>query len=130
MADAFAKAIQEHSGNDPSEEEQQRLGKPRSDGMTDEHAGFLDLVLRLIDEGNVDTKNPESFVRKNIYSGLSEEMQGKVDFVIPNLISLLERIMDLHARPEKDDSFEMKNLIETLWQAKERIEKEVDVFIF
>lgn len=130
MTNPFAKAIKKHSGKDPSEAEQQRLGKPRAASLSDEHTDFLKNLIDLIDAGKIDTKDSQSFINDEVYAGLADDVRAKTDQAIPNIITLLERIMDLHAREEDNASFEMKNLVETLWQAKERIEQHADVFIF
>ncbi len=116
--------------SEPSLEDQKRLGIPKPTGLAQTHEKFLKEVIVLIGQGQIDTKFPETFIHQPVYRGLSPEWRAKVDMATPNIISLLERIMDLHARPENDASVEMKNLIETLWQAKERIEQHADVFIF
>ena len=130
MADDFAKVIKKHSGKDPSEKEQEELGKPQATALSDEYENFLQTVISLIDEGKVDTKNPSSFINDDIYEGLDDELRAKTDQAIPNLASLLDRIMDFHSREESDESIEMKGLIDMLWQAKQRIEEHADVFIF
>ncbi len=109
---------------------QKRLGVPKPGALHEEHTDFLKEVIDLLDTGKIDTKLPMTFIHENVYKGLSQDWKAKVDMATPNIVSLLERIMDLHARPENNASVEMKNLIETLWQAKERIEREADVFIF
>jgi hypothetical protein len=130
MRQDFAQAMEKHRGQDLPQGTQEQLGKPREANLEEEHARFLTLVLQLIDAKKIDTVRPETFVKEEIYRTLSEDLQGKVDLAVPNIISLLERIMDLHARPEKDASLEMRSLIESLWLAKERIEQQADVFIF
>ncbi len=131
MQNPFAKAIKAHSGKEPSRELQRELGKPHEDNvLTADHEAFIQTVLALLDQKKIDTTNPQSFIHDHVYRKLSLELKAKVDLAIPNIITLLERIIDLHVRPEKDDSYEMKNLIESLWLSKERIEKHADVFIF
>lgn len=130
MKNPFVKAIKKHSGKDPTESDQKDLGKPQGTALADEHANFLQTVLKLIDDGKIDLVNPQSVFNQDVYEGLSDELKAKTDQTLPNIISLLERIMDLHSRPEENESMEMKNLIETLWQAKQRIEEHADVFIF
>lgn len=109
---------------------QKRLGVPKPQFLQEEHTDFLREVITLLDTGKIDTKLPMTFIHENVYKGLSRDWKAKVDMATPNVVSLLERIMDLHARPENNESAEMKNLIETLWQAKERIERHADVFVF
>ncbi|MBT3835064.1 hypothetical protein HOF56_02330 [Candidatus Peribacteria bacterium] len=130
MADDFAKAIKKHSGQDPSEEKQEQLGKPQAVQLTDEYENFLKTVISLIDDGKIDTKKPSSFINDDIYDSLDDELRAKTDQAIPNIASLLDRIMDFHAREEDDESVEMKGLIDMLWQSKQRIEEHADVFIF
>ena len=129
MTNPFAKAIKKHSGKDPSEAEQRRLGKPRAASLSDDHADFLKNIIRLIDAGKINTADMQSFINDDVYAGLSDELRAQTDKTIPNIVSLLERIMDLHAREEDNESFEMKSLIETLWQINERM-GEHDVFVF
>ena|SRR3989344_2215130 len=130
MTNPYLQSVEQHSGKDLPSGTEQTLGKPRAASFQDEHTRFLATVVKLIDAGKIDTKNPGSFIKADVYAGLSADWQKRVDLTTPNIITLLEHIMDLHLRPEKDESFEMKNLIETLWQAKQRIEEHVDVFIF
>lgn len=130
MPTPFFKAIQKHSGKDLPAATQTQLGIPQGTSLADEHASFLKTVITLVDGGKIDTKFPQTFLHSDVYESLLPEWKAKTDRVIPNIATLLERIMDLHARPEKDESYEMKNLIELLWQAKERIEQHADVFIF
>lgn len=131
MQNPFTRAIQALSGKEPSVASQRELGKPHEDRVLgDEHTAFIQAVLKLLDSGTIDTKNPQSFIKREVYEGLSLPMKAKVDLAVPNIVTLLERIVDLHVRPEKDDSYEMKSFIDSLWLAKERIEKDADVFIF
>ena len=129
MLNPLAKFLKKGAA-EPSLKEQERLGVPQATPLTDAHTDFLKEVLRLLDQKKIDIKRPETFIHQSVYDGLSPEWKTKVDMVVPNIISLLERIMDLHARPENDASHEMKNLVDTLWQAKERIESHADVFVF
>ena len=130
MWNPFIRAIKEHSGKELSAGKEAELSKPKAASLTDEHSIFLNTVIRLLDEGKIDTKNPQSFIKSDVYDGLSDELKAKTDQTVPNIITILEHIMDLHARKEDNASEEMKSLIETLWQAKQRIEEHADVFIF
>ena len=131
MQNPFTKAIKAHSGKGPSTEAQKELGKTHEDSvLTGEYTVFIQTLLTLLDQGKIDTKDTQSFIHAGVYRDLPLDLKAKVDLAIPNIVSLLERIVDLHVRPEKDDSFEMKSLIDSLWLVKERIEKDADVFIF
>ena len=130
MRNPFAKAIKKHSGKDPTAGKEAELGKPKAASLTDEHSSFLKTVINLIDGGKIDTKNPQSFIKQDVYDGLSNEWKAKTDQAVPNIITILEHIMDLHARDEENSTEEMNGLIEMLWQAKQRIEEHADVFIF
>ena len=110
MTNPFARALRIFAGKGPSEEAQKELTKTHKDNvLTDEHAAFIQTVLRLLDEKKIDTKNVKSFVNESVYQSLSLMLKAKVDLAIPNIISLLERIMDLHMRPENYNSYEIKN---------------------
>src|SRR3989338_3500418 len=129
MQNPLAKFLKK-GAKEPSLAEQQQLGVPQATHLDEVHTAFLTEVLALLDQKKIDTQRPETFIHQSVYDGLSPEWKSKVDMVVPNIISLLGRIMDLHARPENDASHEMKNLVDTLWQAKERIESHADVFVF
>ena len=130
MSSHYAKAIKKHSGKDPSESRQKELGTPRAGDLSGDHSSFLKEILKLIDDGKIDLMHPHSFINDDVYKELNDEVKGMADRAIPNIISLLERVMDLHARDESNESIEMKNLIDALWQAKQRVEAHADVFIF
>ena len=127
---SYSKALEKHGGKDLPAALQKAFGKPREISLAEKHDIFLKTVIGLMDSHTIDMKNPASLRKEAVYRKLSPEWQRKVDIVVPNIITLLERIMDLHARPENDASVEMQHLIDTLWQAKRRIEKHVDVFVF
>ena len=130
MSDDFTQAIRQHGDKELPVEDQAKLGKTQGTSLGDEHAGFLDLVMKLIDDGVIDLSDPTSFIKLDIYEECDDAMKGKIDQATPNIISFLDKIIRLHASDEPSESFEMKGLIEALWQAKERIEKDVDVFVF
>src|SRR3989338_2449606 len=131
MLNPFTKAIKAHSGKGPSAKAQKELGKPHEDNvLTGDYTVFIQTLLTLLDQGKIDTKDTQSFIHGDVYRGLPLDLKARVDLAIPNIVTLLERIVDLHVRPEKDDSYEMKSLIDSLWLVKERIEKDADVFIF
>ena len=130
MSNTFAHAIKKHATHDPSLKDQEALGKPQKSSLGDDHANFLETVLKLIDDGTIHPHEHWTFLKQDVYESLSDEWKARVDQVLPNIVSLLERIMDLHHREEENDSFEMKSLLETLWHAKQRIEDDYDVFIF
>ena len=130
MTDPFADAVAKHAQTDLPLDEQAALGKPQHAQLSDEHDRFLSTILRLIDEGQINTLEPMSFIHKDVYDALEPGLRGQTDRAIPNIVSYLEKIIELHHRAEPNHSYEMKDYIESLWLAKQRIEEHADVFIF
>lgn len=128
MAD-FAAQIQQHQ--DLPEEAQKKAGKAIAGKMQDEHENFLKTIIRMLDKKEIDTWNPESFLKKDVYDGLSDEWKGKVDQALVNIADQLRLIENFYrSKQTPNESPHLETMIEHLWQMKQRIEEYYDVFKF
>ena len=114
-----------------SEDAQKKAGKAIAGKMTDDHESFMKKVLKMLDKKEIDPSNPQSFLKTDAYNDLDDEWKTKVDLMLPNLAHQLRIIVEFRLSKETpDESPQLENMIEQLWQMKERIEKDYDVFKF
>lgn len=125
----FAAAM---TGNhDLPEETQKQIAQAQGDDMDDEHKNFLALIIKMLDEKTIDIYESESFLKKDVYDTLDDEWKMKVDKALPNLALQLRQIEAFYRNKAiPDASPELQNMIEHLWQMKQRIEEKHDVFKF
>jgi len=114
-----------------SEKAQVALGKAKDEKMTKKHNDFLKDLLSLIDKGTIDPMNPESFINKKIYDTMPQEWKAKVDLGLINMAHMIQKISEFyHSKDTPNASPELQNMIEHLWQMKQRIEEKYDAFKF
>jgi len=114
-----------------SEDVQQKLNQPLENPeiLDEENIVFLELIMKLISDSRINVMTPSSLVNQDIYSGLSEADQGKVDLEAVNLCSAIREIKGLRDNGFKD-TYQMKNLVDRVKTTKERIEViRGDIFI-
>lgn len=113
-----------------SDKEQEKLGEPIKDesAVSKMHENYFKEVVDLLEKGDIDVDVPESLLNKEHYDSLDEEKKGHVDQATPNLCMYLRQIKTL-CDNKQQESFQMTNLIESVWQAKENVENDVgDVY--
>lgn len=125
VSSALHDALIEHEDTDLSEETQKKIGKTLIDkgALSEEHKNYFGKIIKLIEEKDIDVTKPESILNTAVYEKLSEQQQGKIDIAYPNICRLLEQIKQIWDK-DHEESYQMKNLVESVWQAKEKIEKE------
>jgi hypothetical protein len=117
--------------NNLPEEKQKQAGQAMAGDMNDEHANFLKTIISMIDRKEIDASDPQTFLKHDVYDALPEEWRDKVDLTLINLaeqLRLIEGFYRSEATP--NSSPHLQTMIEQLWQMKQRIEKEYDVFKF
>lgn len=114
-----------------SEEKQKAVGKAKDGKMNKKHADFLKDLLDLIKKGTIDPMLPESFINKKVYDTMPQEWKGKVDLGLINMAHQIQKIAEFYGSKETPNaSPELQNMIEHLWQMKQRIEEKYDAFKF
>ncbi len=129
MADFATQITQQTS---LTEEQQKKAGQPLAGDMDDEHKNFVKKVSQLLESGAIDITKPESFLNKDVYDAMDEQWQGKTDLALMNMSTLLEHIYGFYkSKQTPDASPQLANMIEQLWEMKQRIESHgYDVFKF
>lgn len=115
-----------------TEEQQKKAGQPIAGDMDDEHKNFCKTVAGLLDSGAIDVTKPESFLNQNVYDGMPDEWKAKTDMIMLNVATLLDHIYGFYKSKQTPDACpQLANMIEQLWEMKQRIEGHgYDVFKF
>ena len=123
--------LKKYEGHQMDEKVQQELNQPLKDetGVSDEHKNFLKNLIQELEKGELDIHNPETLYNHSVYDKLEEEMQDKVGTVAVNVMGIIRQIQQLWDL-DHTETFQIQNLVETVWQMKSKFEKEHgDVFI-
>lgn len=116
---------------DLSEEAQKKAGRPAGDDMDEEHKNFLKLIIGMLDRGEINVSEPETFLKHDVYNALDDTWKAKVDQAMLNVAIQLRQIEAFYRDTKTPNaSPELQNMIEHLWQMKRRIEEHHDVFVF
>ena len=116
---------------DVPDDESKRMGGVGSGGMDEKHAEFLKTLRTLLENGTINVEDPQSLVNHEVYDSLSEEWQDKADLALGNIARQLKLIADiLLAKDQPDEAPQLQTMVEQLWQTKQTIEAEHDVFVF
>jgi len=125
----FTDAIAKHAKY--SEAKQKEIAKAVEGKMKKKHTDFLKDLLALIGSGKIDPMDPESFINTKVYDAMPQEWKGKTDLALVNIASQIQQIDEFYnAKETPTASPELENMIEHLWQMKQRIEETYDVFKF
>lgn len=130
MADDFHKTIADHHKHHLSEDQQKKVTAPVQGSIQDEHKNFLKTLFSLLDDGKINPEDPQTFIKNDVYSALSEEWQDKVDVALVNIANQIRLIRDLRVTAKDADVIHLETMVEQLWEMKQRIEEHHDVFIF
>ena len=130
MQDPLSKAIAMH--RDLSKEAQKAAGKAAPGAMDAKHQAFLDLLLHLLHEREIDPATPRSFLNDAVYDKLPEPQRDAIDLALMNLGHILEDVVEFRlSKDTPDASPQLQTMIEQLWQMKDGIERQAgDVFKF
>ncbi len=121
--------MQQHG--DLSEEDQKKVGKAPGGKMTKEHEDFLKMIIKLLDEKQIDTSNPDSMLNTDVYESMPQEWKGKTDLALFNMADQIRCIEDFfRSKQTPNEAPQLESMIEELWQMKQRIEVKYDVFKF
>lgn len=128
MAD-FAQVMAKPAGL--SEKEQVRAGSPMQGDMGDDHKLFAVTISKLLESGEIDVARPETFLNQSVYDGLDAQWKGKTDIAMVNIATLLQHIYEFYKSKQTPDACpQLAQMIEQLWEMKQRIESHADVFKF
>lgn len=110
-------------------EVQTMLNAPSKTGSwSDEEQAFLNDLMSKVEAGTIQLYSPSSLLNQSVYEKLSPEAQGKADQNAQVMIGKVREIVTLmKAYNEPNDI--VKNLVESLFESKKRVEEAGDIFI-
>ena len=86
-------------------------------------------LIGKIEGGEINLHDPQSIYNRAVYEKLDEREREKADLTGVNLISLIRQIQALWSIDQKA-SFQIQNLVESVFQMKSRFEEQYgDVYI-
>lgn len=111
--------------------DQKKMGEAAAAPMDDKQNVFLQTILSLIDKGEIDVYKPQTFLNHEVYDKLDQAWRDKTDLALMNIANLLQSIYLFRvSKQTPDESPILSQMIEELWQMKQRIEETHDVFKF
>ena len=111
--------------------DQKKAGTPVSGAIDNEHAQFLKTLQTLINERKIDPQDPQTFLNTDVYKNLDEQTQDKADLALHNMAAQVRLIHEfLESSQTPDQSPQLQTMVEQLWQMKQTIEIDNDVFVF
>ena len=114
-----------------SEDDQKKAGQAIAGKMTKEHEDFLKLLITLLDEKQISSSDPQSFIKRDVYDTMPQEWKGKVDVALLNIADQIRHIEEFfRSKQTPNESPHLQTMISHLWQMKQRIEEKYDVFKF
>ena len=111
------------------EEVQKQTAQPLAGQVQGDHSEFMKQLFELIDTGVINTKDPSTLLKKEVYNELNDEWKDKVDLALINMAQQIERI-DEYRKQDAQDAVHLQVMVDHLWQMKERIEEHQDAFVF
>lgn len=121
----FHETVEKHMNTQYTDKEHQEIGTPIKDeeALTQKHEDYCKKIVDLLDTNKIDPDNAETLLNKDIYNALDEKKRGRVDMAAINILQLLSRIKYIWDK-DHEESQQMRNIVDTVWLAKERIESE------
>ena len=114
-----------------SEDDQKKAGQAIAGKMTKEHEDFLKLLITLLDEKQISSSDPQSFIKREVYDTMPQDWKGKVDVALRNIGDQIRHIEEFfRSKKTPNESPQLQTMISHLWQMKQRIEEKYDVFKF
>lgn len=129
MNPTVKQVLTKHAGQDIAVHMQQKLNEPLSCDLSERHEQYYRMIYDMLEKGEIDPLSIQSLFNKDIYTSLKPHDHEKVELAAVNLLHLLRR---LHTLIQKGyhDTYQMKNLVESIWEIKQRVEgKYGDVFV-
>lgn len=123
--------IKQYENYNMDEKTQKELNVALKDdtGFNEGHEDFLKMLIEKLNTAVLDPYNPETLYNRAIYDKLTEEQQEKSSLTAVNLMSTIRQIQALW-KIDQSASFQIQNLVETVFQMKSKFEKEYgDVYI-
>ncbi len=131
IEEKMQKVIEKYKDHIVDPKTQQTLNQPLHDktGFNEGHEDFLKMLIGKIESKEIDPHKAQTLYNDAVYSKLSEEEQEATDMAAQNIMSIIRQIEKLWELEQKS-SFQIQNLVETVFQMKSKFEeKHGDVYV-
>ncbi len=110
-------------------EVQTMLNAPSKTGSwSDEDQAFLNDLMSKVEAGTIQLYSASSLLNQAVYEKLAPEAQGKADQNAQVMIGKVREIVTLMKAYQEPNDI-VKNLVESLFESKKRVEEAGDIFI-
>ena len=108
---------------------QTMLNQPlKAEAFTADEQSFLDLLMAKIADKSINLYGPSSLLNTPVYDALPSDAKGKADFNAQILLTKVREVYNL-MQVSKEPTYQVKNLVDSLMQTKQRLEEHADIFI-
>ena len=108
---------------------QKQLNEPLKYNGSSQNKDFLEMLVKLINEGKIQIYKPDTLINHEVYDKLDQTAQGKADYEAVNMLMVIREIKGLYDAGYKE-TYQIDNLVERLRVSKERLEVQGgDLFI-
>lgn len=103
---------------------QKCLNDPTAKGtaLQDEHRNFLKILINKLKKRKINIYLPASLFNHAVFDKLSENEQERANLAAINLLNIIRQIETLWTF-ERRETFQIQNLVETVWQMKSQYEQ-------
>lgn len=120
----FKEQLEKHHNAQIHPEAQEMINKPLEKGLDETMQQYLDMVIGMLESGEINPMIPSSLLNQEVYTAMSEELQDKADLNCVNLCGKLRQILMLWQQAHTQ-SFQMELMIKDIFQTKDRLEQEI-----
>lgn len=109
---------------------QAMINQPLKDdtGLSAEAQALLNLIMQKVEDKTINLYGPSSLLNTPVYDALPPEAKAKAD---QNAVILLGKIRDIVnlMKLTQEPTYQLKNIVDSLLQTKNRLEEHGDIFI-
>jgi hypothetical protein len=105
------------------------LNQPlKAQAFTGEEEQFLNMLLAKVEDKSINLYAPSSLLNTSVYEALTPEARGLAD---QNAVLLLTKVREIYnlMQISREPTYQIKNLVDSLFQTKKRLEEHGDIFV-
>jgi hypothetical protein len=100
----------------------------KAQAFSAEEEAFLNLLMAKVEDKTINLYSPSSLLNTPVYDALPTEAKGLAD---QNAFLLLTKVREIYnlMQISREPTYQVKNLVDSLFQTKKRLEEHGDIFI-
>lgn len=118
------KTVVDYQSVELSPQDQAKLNEPLKDesGVDPKDTEFLAMLVKKIEEKEIDLHTPSTLINAPVYDGLDENAKGKADYEAYNMLATIREIYNLWNTGYKD-SYQIQYMVHKIRLYKEKLEE-------